>query len=435
MVRPDHVAIEINSPPSTLVRPDHVVIEITDKLGQKVDPKYQSTLARSQPIKKGFRRIGFDKTNEIADYLHGSKRNRLRCVNTHLKGLIRYSLVKEMNRDPFIEKELAMRERLLKLIYEKYNTLRSYQQKKEEDLRQYGSNWSDLVENRLSDNILKETLDREHSNYSAALACYKHFACPLYIILFTLVICYEKEESLLAKDIIGGVAMSVGIAICCLIGIPQEIDEKLQETIDELDQSKLDLDLRFKSLLDQLKPHTHLYESAAIQASQETLCDDKPAFHMFHCTGPLYDKKIAYWRLKQHVEFFLKVVADTPKERQVQLLNDLIVIEERDYKTKGLACATDFADSDEIDTEIETIRNRHDDKFDFYDFIKWLKENQAIRINYKDYELVWFAVQWHKETNGQSSFNKLKDLIQTDSTFDNNKFRELFEKLNPLGTW
>ena len=35
---------------------------------------------------------------------------------------------------PFIEKELAMRDRLLKLIYEKYNTLRSYQQNKEEDL-------------------------------------------------------------------------------------------------------------------------------------------------------------------------------------------------------------------------------------------------------------------------------------------------------------
>ena len=164
--------------------------------------------------------------------------------------------------------------------------------------------------------------------------------------------------------------------------------------MDDLDQRKLDLDLKFKSLLDQLKPHTHLYES------------DKPELHMFHCTGSLDDREIAYWRLKQHVEFFLKIVPDTPKEKQVQLLNDLIVIEKRDL----------------------------DNGFGFYDFIKWLKESQALRCNYKDYQLVSFAAQWHKETNGQSSFNDLKELIQTGSTFDNNKFRKLFEKLS-LGTF
>ena len=91
---------------------------------------------------------------------------------------------------------------------------------------------------------------------------------------------------------------------------------------------------------------------------------------------------------------------------------------------------TDFANCEEIDNEIETIRNRHNDKFDFYGFIKWLKENQALMGNYKDYQLVSFAAQWYKERNGQSSLNELKELIQTDSTFDNNKFRKLFEKLS-----
>ena len=135
LVRSDHDAIEINSLPSTLVSPDHVVIEITDKLGQKVDPTYQSTLALSQPIKKGFQIIGFYRTTSlIANYLDGPTINRLKCVDKYLNGLI-YSPVKQMNRDPFIKKELEMREELLRKIGKEYSTsifcrLSSYQQKK-----------------------------------------------------------------------------------------------------------------------------------------------------------------------------------------------------------------------------------------------------------------------------------------------------------------
>ena len=85
---------------------------------------------------KGFQKIEFDRTiSLIADYSDGPTRNSLKCVDKYLKGLIRYSFVNDMDRYPFIIKELEMRELVLREIYKKYSIsifcpLSSYQKKK-----------------------------------------------------------------------------------------------------------------------------------------------------------------------------------------------------------------------------------------------------------------------------------------------------------------